>query len=96
VQARAREFCTWLMTRPERHIAVVSHSEFLYELGSCFGQALDCKVRNYLRYDWENCEMRTFVLADEQGTLAACAPGAAGTFMPDEKLPVAAQAARTV
>ena len=59
------------MSRSEQRIAVVSHSEFLYEMGTLFGQELDYKVRNFLRYDWSNCEMRTFVMTDTSGTLAA-------------------------
>ena len=70
------------MARPEQHIAVVSHSEFLYELGTLFGRELEYKVRNHLRYDWSNCEMRTFVMADTSGTISTSTAGSGGAFVP--------------
>lgn len=62
MQDRARRFCAWLSERAERHIAVVSHADFLYELCSLFCHDCPGGVRNHLRYDWRNAEMRSLVL----------------------------------
>ena len=69
VQARAYQFAEWLMRRPEKHIAVVAHSGFLYAFCQNFGQGLSGAVNELLHPHFANCEMRTIVLADPSGAL---------------------------
>jgi hypothetical protein len=58
----------WLHQRPEQHIAVVSHSSFLFFMMSAFGHSAAPPVQSELHKWYDNCEMRTVVLADEGGT----------------------------
>ena len=57
------------MKRPEKHIAVVAHSGFLYAFCQNFGLGLGAAVTDQLHAHFANCEMRTIVLADTAGTL---------------------------
>jgi hypothetical protein len=61
---RGQKFTRWLMTRPEKHIAVVSHSGFLYAFFQNFGQGYAPSVRQEMQKHFANCEVRTIVLAD--------------------------------
>jgi hypothetical protein len=69
VQARAYKFAEWLMQRPEKHIAVVAHSGFLYAFCQSFGHELGPAVQELVHPNFANCEMRTMVLLDQSGTL---------------------------
>jgi broad specificity phosphatase PhoE len=69
VQARACKFAEWLQARPEKHIAVVSHSGFLWSFCQKFGHGLSSAVCDLMHPHFANCEMRTFVLADTSGNL---------------------------
>lgn len=69
VQARAYKFAEWLMQRPEKHIAVVAHSGFLYAFCQNFGDGCSQAVNAALKPHFQNCEMRTIVLADTVGEL---------------------------
>ncbi len=75
--------------RPERHIAVVTHSSFLHFTMSCFGHAAPEAVQGELHRWYDNCEMRSLVLQDmgppgagvaagEGGEVGAEAPGSKG------------------
>ena len=72
--ARGRHFAHWLMTRPEKHIAVVSHSGFLYAFFQNFAEGYDATMAKEMHKHFANCEVRTIVLADpsgQQGSIAS-------------------------
>ena len=64
LQDRAYVFLDLIMKRPERNIAVVTHSEFLLYMLKVFGSELGDQVRDNLRSWYQNCEMRSVVVAD--------------------------------
>lgn len=57
----------WLLQRPEREIAVVSHSGFLRFFLKSFGHNAATVVQGELHRWFENCEMRSVVVCDEGG-----------------------------
>ncbi|KAL4853906.1 Phosphoglycerate mutase-like protein [Chlorella vulgaris] len=67
IRKRGVEFVRWLQQRPEQHIAVVSHSAFLFFMMSNFGRGAATSVQSELHKWYDNCEMRTVVLCDEDG-----------------------------
>ena len=67
VAARGSSFMQWLMQRPESRIAVVSHSSFLYNMLLGFGHGAVPLVRGELHRKFQNCEMRSVVVADLGG-----------------------------
>ena len=80
VKARALEFARWLLTRPERHIAVVSHAGFLHFFAQAVGaprfgggelrhrqQQHGEALTAPLTKWFENAEARVVVLADAGG-----------------------------
>jgi broad specificity phosphatase PhoE len=87
VQERARRFCQWLMGQPQQHIAVVSHSAFLYLLVRLFDeQPLAPSVRAHLEQGFRNGEMRAVVLTHTSRVpVHAQLPGKApGRFVPSQ------------
>jgi broad specificity phosphatase PhoE len=67
VGQRGRQFLQFLMSRPETNIAVVTHSALLwFTLVGC-GNECAKPVRESLQRWYENCEMRTVVMADGGG-----------------------------
>eukprot|EP00585_Thalassiosira_rotula_P008973 CAMPEP_0196146412 /NCGR_PEP_ID=MMETSP0910-20130528/22964_1 /TAXON_ID=49265 /ORGANISM="Thalassiosira rotula, Strain GSO102" /LENGTH=330 /DNA_ID=CAMNT_0041408601 /DNA_START=109 /DNA_END=1101 /DNA_ORIENTATION=+ len=60
--ARAVKFLEWLNKRPEKCIAVVTHSSFLRHLFGQFGEALHDDDRDSLQRLAGNCELRSIVL----------------------------------
>ncbi len=49
IRERGRKFIQWLMSRPERCLAVVSHSSFLYFLLSNYGHGTAENVQGEIR-----------------------------------------------
>lgn len=49
IRDRGLKFIQWLMARPERRLAVVSHSSFLYFLLSNFGHDMAEPVQSEIR-----------------------------------------------
>ncbi len=49
IRERGRKFIQWLMARPERRLAVVSHSSFLYFLLSNYGHDMAEPVQSEIR-----------------------------------------------
>ncbi|GLC37740.1 hypothetical protein PLESTF_001519300 [Pleodorina starrii] len=78
IRRRGLAFLKWLAARPERHIAVVSHSSFLHFTLSCFGQGAAEAVQGEMHKWYDNCEMRSLVLSDDSEE-AAAAMAAGGT-----------------
>jgi len=62
VQARAIRLLETISKRPERCVAVVSHSEFLRHLFGQFGDTLHEEDRSCLQRAAKNCELRSVVL----------------------------------
>ena len=68
---RGLAFTQWLAARPEHNIAVVTHSSFLHFTLSCFGEGAAETVQGTLHRWYENCELRSVILADEAATAPA-------------------------
>ncbi|XAR48472.1 hypothetical protein NMG60_11031298 [Bertholletia excelsa] len=62
--ARGMKFLNWLLTRKEREIAVVTHSAFLTQTLSAFGNDCHPSIKSEMCKTFNNCELRSLVLVD--------------------------------
>ncbi|KAK9817117.1 hypothetical protein WJX72_009798 [[Myrmecia] bisecta] len=67
VQERSAKFLQWLMARPESEIAVVTHCAFLFLTLAPFGHECAAQLTEQLHRSFENCEMRSVIMADAAG-----------------------------
>jgi len=68
-QPPGRAFMAQLLARPEREIAVVTHSSFVHYLLTNYGHSASTAVQGDLHRWFENAELRSVVVAD-RGSLA--------------------------
>ena len=73
----------WLATRPEREIAVVTHSSYLRHLFDGFGWQLDKQDQACLQRKTGNAEVRSVALAMHRGFFPE-GEWAADRFVPKE------------
>ena len=64
VVARGLEFLRWVMSQPEREIAIVTHSAFLWFTLSTFGGDCSRAVKSQYQRWFDNGEMRAVILTD--------------------------------
>ncbi|XAR48471.1 hypothetical protein NMG60_11031297 [Bertholletia excelsa] len=62
--ARGMKFLNWLLMRKEREIAVVTHSAFLTQTLSAFGNDCHQSIKSEMCKPFNNCELRSLVLVD--------------------------------
>ncbi|GAX82897.1 hypothetical protein CEUSTIGMA_g10323.t1 [Chlamydomonas eustigma] len=67
--SRGQLLLQWIMRRRETSIAVVTHSAFLSALMRSCGQGLGPSLQEELHRWFENCEMRSVVLADMENLM---------------------------
>ncbi|KAK4563657.1 hypothetical protein RGQ29_005988 [Quercus rubra] len=68
VAARGLKFMNWLWTRPEKEIAIVTHSGFLFHTLSSFGNDCHPLVKKEICKHFANCELRSMVIVDRSMT----------------------------
>ncbi|XP_039139132.1 phosphoglycerate mutase-like protein 1 isoform X2 [Dioscorea cayenensis subsp. rotundata] len=61
---RGLKFINWLWTRPEKEIAIVTHSAFLECTLQMFGNDCHPSIKNEINKHFANCELRSMVLVD--------------------------------
>ncbi|XLU65412.1 hypothetical protein S245_024621 [Arachis hypogaea] len=64
VTARGLKFLDWLWTRQEKEIVIVTHSSFLFNTLSVFGNDCHPNVKSEIGKHFANCELRSIVLVD--------------------------------
>ncbi|GMY17480.1 phosphoglycerate mutase-like protein 1 isoform X2 [Fagus crenata] len=64
VAARGLNFLKWLWTRKEKEIAIVTHSAFLFQTLSAFGNDCHPSVKSEICKNFANCELRSVVIID--------------------------------
>ncbi|EPS62107.1 hypothetical protein M569_12686, partial [Genlisea aurea] len=62
--ARGINFFSWLFTRKEKEIAVVTHSGFLFHTLAAFGKECHPLVKKEISSHFANCELRSMVIID--------------------------------
>ncbi|XP_047327637.1 phosphoglycerate mutase-like protein [Impatiens glandulifera] len=65
IAARGMEFLKWLWGRKEKEIAVVTHSGFLVNTLSAFGNDCHPYVKTEICKPFKNCELRSVVIVDK-------------------------------
>ncbi|KAK9269884.1 hypothetical protein L1049_025457 [Liquidambar formosana] len=58
------KFLNWLWTRKEKEIAIVTHSAFLFQTLSAFGNDCHPSVKGEICENFANCELRSVVIVD--------------------------------
>ncbi|XP_058758271.1 phosphoglycerate mutase-like protein isoform X1 [Vicia villosa] len=65
VTGRGLKFLEWLCTRKEKEIAVVTHSSFLFNTLSAFGNDCHPNIKTEMCKHFANCELRSMVIVDK-------------------------------
>ncbi|XP_050904832.1 phosphoglycerate mutase-like protein 1 isoform X2 [Lathyrus oleraceus] len=65
VTGRGLKFLEWLCTRKEKEIAVVTHSSFLFNTLSAFGNDCHPNIKTEMCTHFANCELRSMVIVDK-------------------------------
>ncbi|GAU48514.1 hypothetical protein TSUD_244340 [Trifolium subterraneum] len=65
VIGRGLKFLEWLCTRKEKEIAVVTHSSFLFNTLSAFGNDCHPNIKTEMCAHFANCELRSMVIVDK-------------------------------
>ncbi|KAL4179949.1 hypothetical protein AMTRI_Chr13g89760 [Amborella trichopoda] len=65
VATRGKKFLDWLWTRPEKEIAVVTHSGYLVHTLDLFGNDCHPSIKEEITKPFANCELRSMVIVDK-------------------------------
>ncbi|GMI90625.1 hypothetical protein like AT1G58280 [Hibiscus trionum] len=65
VAVRGMKFFTWLFSRKEKEIAIVTHRGFLYNSLAAFGGDCHPSLKTELCKQFLNCELRSVVIVDK-------------------------------
>ncbi|KAJ6709620.1 PHOSPHOGLYCERATE MUTASE FAMILY PROTEIN [Salix koriyanagi] len=66
IAARGLEFMSWLWTRPEKEIAIVTHHRFLQHTLNALANDCHPSVKNKMCKKFGNCELRSMVIVDKE------------------------------
>ncbi|KAG5251081.1 phosphoglycerate mutase protein [Salix suchowensis] len=66
IAARGLEFMSWLWTRPEKEIAIVTHHRFLQHTLNALSNDCHPSVKNKMCKKFGNCELRSMIIVDKE------------------------------
>ncbi|XP_031377758.1 phosphoglycerate mutase-like protein [Punica granatum] len=82
IAARGVKFMNWLKARPEKEIAVVTHSVFLLHVLNTFGEGNKSEKSNFFK----NCELRSMTIVDGSISGSDCPSKPNSEEVPETKL----------
>ncbi|KAJ6685702.1 BROAD-SPECIFICITY PHOSPHATASE YOR283W-RELATED, partial [Salix purpurea] len=66
IAARGLEFMSWLWTRPEKEIAIVTYHRFLQHTLNALSNDCHPSVKNKMCKKFGNCELRSMIIVDKE------------------------------